>query len=47
MKIYEDDYIEVYEYNNGTMTIDKHTGMMLSWEGRKVTPKESEEKNEL
>lgn len=33
MKVYEDDYIVIYEYPNGTMTIDKNTGMMISWEG--------------
>lgn len=34
MKMYEDDCIIIYEYNNGTMTIDKNTGMIISWEGK-------------
>jgi hypothetical protein len=34
MKVYEDNHIVIYEYNNGTMMIDKSTGMMISWEGR-------------
>jgi len=34
MKVYEDDYILIYEYNNGIMTIDKTTGIIISWEGR-------------
>ena len=34
MKVYEDNHIVIYEYNNGTMMIDKTTGMMISWEGK-------------
>lgn len=41
MKVYEDDYILIYEYNNGTMTIDKNTGMMISWEGREAESQEN------
>lgn len=33
MIIYEDDYIIEYKLSNGIMTIDKETGMMISWEG--------------
>lgn len=34
MKVYEDNCIMIYEYDNGTMMIDKITGMMISWEGK-------------
>ena len=30
--IYETDNIVVYELSNGIMTVDKDTGLMISWE---------------
>ena len=35
MIIYETDDIVVIQYDNGIMTVDKVTGMMISWEGNK------------
>lgn len=31
--IYEDDDIIIVSYSNGTATYDKHTGLLVSWEG--------------
>lgn len=36
MIIYETDDIVVIQYDNGIMTVDKVTGMMISWEGSKT-----------
>lgn len=34
--VYENDNVVIVEYPNGTATYDKHTGMLMSWEGNAV-----------
>lgn len=31
--VYENDNVIIVEHPNGTATYDKHTGMLISWEG--------------
>ena len=41
MQIEENEDIIVIQLNNGIMEIDKHTGLMISWEGNRTNKEDN------